>query len=75
MDPEPSEARRMNTLLERIESQLSAVAENHGALRQGIGELRQAFDQRIGFLENAVTEGFKRLNARMDAHEHSHRVA
>ena len=64
-------------LVEQVRSEVRAVAEGHSSLVRGQEELRgmiAALSTRVGFVEDAVTDGFKEVrgllvgvNARIDA--------
>lgn len=85
-NPDRETERRFEVLLERIESQVRAVAEGHGLLVKELRETRQMLEKRLEFLEKATMEGFgkvweaqqqtnRRLDelvGKLDAHERAH---
>ncbi len=56
-------------LVEQVRSEVRAVAAGHSSLVRGQKELRAmiaAVDTRVGFVENAVTDGFREIRTTLN---------
>jgi hypothetical protein len=66
MKKDSGKERGFTVVLEEVRAELKAVAEGHAVLERQIQQSRTSVEQRVGFLEHAVTEGFQRVHIRFD---------
>lgn len=59
MARQPDKQTQFEILAEAVRSEVRTMAEGHHLLDQKIDRTREALEQRIGFLETAVLDGFR----------------